>query len=143
MRKEDAERTARFLRKWEERLRLQHYTIDYQFHQYAQELPSEVAEGQCLAGRACTWPEVERAQIDVLADGQDAPATFYGRHELCHVLLAPLGHVLMMLEDQVAPPVFAVVRQAFEEAEERVVRRLDDVFEEFEPLLSDDEEQSP
>jgi len=138
MTRREAERVSRYLDRWRERLRLQHYNVTYHYHGAA-ELPEELSDGRSLAGCTRTWPEIERAEIHLATDAEQPPE-YYGRHEVLHLLMAEISDAFGLLKEHVAPAVFRIAERALREAEERVVRRLDEVLEDYDPLMHDEED---
>jgi len=106
-------------------------------HYYADDhLPEEARgdhDGDHCIGTSDAWSSIEQATINVARDAEE-PATRIARHEMFHVLLAPLQAAMNGLREQVAPPAWEIAFGVFNDAEELAVRRLT-------RALDDDEEE--
>ena len=138
MKKRETDKLDAYVEKLQGRLGLSGWSIKR--HYYADDHLPEEARGDHLGdhciGASDAWSEIEQADVYV-ACGADEAATRVARHEMLHVLLAPLQQAIKRLQGQVAPPAWEVAFGMFLDAEELAVRRLTRALDE------DGDEEAP
>lgn len=124
MTKRDSRKLMSYLRKWMTRLSLQNWVINLQIYDRT-ELPREISpEGEDAIGHIVPWNDQTKATIHVAEHAKDLSQHEIIMHELLHLVLRDMALAHDRLEKQVAPEVWKMAVEIFDDAQEVAIGNL-------------------
>lgn len=124
MTKRDSRKLMSYLRKWQIRLGLQNWLIKLEIHE-ATELPRELfppPEG--AVGHLNPWDAQSSATIHVAEHAKEMSQQEITIHELVHLVLRGMARAHRRLEKYVAPEVWKMADEVFDDAQEVAIGNL-------------------
>ena len=129
MTKREALRLARYNDNWMKRLQMEDWTVDMHLHE-AGHVPESAGGHENCTGHLCFQFRQCWARLDAAEGDHDTRQSII--HELVHLLLAPMHVAIKRIEAHVAPAVFQILMEQYEDEEERVVTRIGEALRNLE-----------
>lgn len=133
----ERESLLQFVEEWQRRFRLADWDIGVVLHD-GDELPRELAEGECWRGASSGAAEDLEGRIDLAVDDEQYGPRNVARHELLHFVLLPIVHAAARLRDHVSPAVWNLVLDEMQEETELAIERINGAIDELEPTLPEE-----